>query len=129
MTTVADEVRERRTRLGLSQLALATRAGVYRDSISNMEVGKSKNPHQNTLDAVRKALDEVEAERGLPPFVAPLEAAPRTAVANGVLRVTIEGINGGDRSISVEAPVGNLPELSRLVDRILDHLAAQERGA
>ena len=119
--SVADEIGRRRVALGITQGELAGMAGVHRDSVGNIELGKSKSPHPKTLRAVRAALDKAEAESGGPTTSAP---KPRTATGPAsVIRFSVTGLYG-DRTLSIEAPAEHHDALMVLVDRVMTNLAA-----
>lgn len=57
MLPIGDQVRLARQAHGLSQKELAAKAGIYRQTITKIELGKSKNPYHGTLEKIRKALE------------------------------------------------------------------------
>lgn len=52
-----DLVRTRRIELGLSQMELAIKSGLYQRTISEVERGLSRHPNLRTLQALAEALD------------------------------------------------------------------------
>lgn len=58
MTTLADRIKDARTRAGLSQTELAKRCGIASSSMSLLESGKSKSLRQSTLLHMAKALGQ-----------------------------------------------------------------------
>lgn len=113
--SISEEIRRRRVAAGLSQGALAKRAGIYRDSISNLELGKTPNARGTTIHRLRKALDEVEADHE------PTPVTPVTPSAPGMISVSVVGLYG-DKTLTVEASPENVDELGRLIDRIMANL-------
>ena len=62
-TSFAEQIRRYRLRAGLSQEALAERAGLAASAISALERGARRRPHPHTLQALADALGLGEAER------------------------------------------------------------------
>jgi len=56
--TLADRIKDARTRAGLSQVALAKRCGIAPPSLHNLESGKSKSMRQSTLLRMAKAVGQ-----------------------------------------------------------------------
>lgn len=57
MLTLGEKIRLARQKRGLTQSALAKKAGVCRETISNIECGKNSNPEWITLDSLLRSLD------------------------------------------------------------------------
>lgn len=58
MNDFCSTLRERRKRVGLSQERLAEKAGVYPETIRNIENGRTKNPFKYTRDVINAAIEE-----------------------------------------------------------------------
>jgi len=86
MARIADHpLRLARLQLGLSQVALATRAGVNRAAITAIEDGRTKNPSQKILDVIATGLgiDEDELVKQIQDYVTkPVTITPPPAVQN-----------------------------------------------
>ena len=65
--TFGELVREHREGIGLTQAALATRAGVSMMGVSFLETGRVSDPHVSTLAKLSRALG-VDAALLLQPF-------------------------------------------------------------
>lgn len=59
---ISEQLKNRREALGVSQSVVADRAGLNLDTVSRLENGS--NARLDTVSAVERALDEIEAERG-----------------------------------------------------------------
>jgi transcriptional regulator with XRE-family HTH domain len=62
LSPLAKRIRELRLGGGLTQDALAEAAGISRQQIQNLEVGRSENPSASTLHKLAKALGIEAAE-------------------------------------------------------------------
>lgn len=86
MARIADHpLRLARLQLGLSQVALATRAGVNRAAITAIEDGRTKNPSQRIIDVIATGLgiDEDELVKQIQDYVTkPVTITPPPAVQN-----------------------------------------------
>lgn len=86
MARIADHpLRLARLQLGLSQVALATRAGVNRAAITAIEDGRTKNPSQKILDVIASGLgiNEAELAQNIQDYVTkPVVITPPPAVQN-----------------------------------------------
>lgn len=86
MARIADHpLRLARLQLGLSQVALANKAGVNRAAITAIEDGRTKNPSQKILDVIASGLgiDEVELAQNIKDYVTkPVSITPPPAVQN-----------------------------------------------
>ncbi len=56
--SLADRIKEARTRAGLTQVALAKKCGIAGPSLHGLESGKSKSMRQSTLLRMAKALGQ-----------------------------------------------------------------------
>lgn len=56
-TFSAEKLRTKIQQKGMSTLALERKAGLKRNAIHNILQGKSKKPHQDTIDAICQVLD------------------------------------------------------------------------
>jgi transcriptional regulator with XRE-family HTH domain len=56
--TLAERIRDARTRVGLSQVELAKKCGIAAPSINQLESGKSKSMRQATLLRMAKAVGQ-----------------------------------------------------------------------
>jgi transcriptional regulator with XRE-family HTH domain len=59
--SIADELRERRLRAGLTQAELAARAGVSITSVQHAEQGRPPRSRSHALRLVRGVLDDLAA--------------------------------------------------------------------
>ena len=86
MARIADHpLRLARLQLGLSQVALANRAGVNRAAITAIEDGRTKNPSQKIIDVIATGLgiDEDELVKQIQDYITkPVTVAAPPAVAN-----------------------------------------------
>lgn len=111
------QVKARRERLGMDIKALATEAGVSRDTLSDLESG-TKDYRQTTLEKVLRALERIEQEAGID--------APAAAVEDPhMVRFTVKGVYGAE-ALVVEGPVGDIAELEAAVDRIMRRIQGRE---
>lgn len=129
------EVRRRRIELGLSQQELADLAGVYRDSVGNLETGKTQHPRPTTLRAIVRALEVTEgsAPEGTLAEVKTITEEPAEEPAPAaVIRMVVEGLYG--KTLTIETPVAQVELLDRLIDRVMsnmreDHAATGTDGS
>jgi len=86
MARIADHpLRLARLQLGLSQVALANRAGVNRAAITAIEDGRTKNPSQKIIDVIATGLgiNEDELIKQIQDYITkPVTVAAPPAVAN-----------------------------------------------
>jgi len=86
MARIADHpLRLARLQLGLSQVALANKAGVNRAAITAIEDGRTKNPSQKILDVIASGLgiNEAELAQNIQDYVTkPVSITPPPAVQN-----------------------------------------------
>ena len=86
MARIADHpLRLARLQLGLSQVALANRAGVNRAAITAIEDGRTKNPSQKIIDVIATGLgiNEDELVKQIQDYITkPVTVAAPPAVAN-----------------------------------------------
>lgn len=86
MARIADHpLRLARLQLGLSQVALANRAGVNRAAITAIEDGRTKNPSQKIIDVIATGLgiNEDELIQQIQDYITkPVTVAAPPAVAN-----------------------------------------------
>ncbi|MEU8137703.1 helix-turn-helix domain-containing protein [Streptodolium elevatio] len=99
------DVAEMRSHLGLTQTALAERAGVHEHTVANAETGKYERPARATVEGIRTAIadvvTEITAERNFDP--APVREAfgltvDQLAARSGIGAETIRAIERGDRA-------------------------------
>lgn len=119
LTPVVDEgvgeaIRERRERLGLTKVALAKRAGVDRGRLAEIEEGA--NTRGATLSAIKRALDEFEAET----------SGPYDPDEERIVTFRMSGNFGVD--VTVSGPVENLHELEDSVGRLLQRMRSDQPG-
>lgn len=117
-----EQIKTRRTAIGMSVAALAKRAGVDRGSLAALEDGR--HVRDTTVAAIDKTLADLEHEMGMdvPSQVAIPAAAP------AMIRFTVEGVYGA-KALVVEGPVENVAELEAAVDRIMRRLAGDNDTA
>jgi transcriptional regulator with XRE-family HTH domain len=110
---VAAEYRDRRNRLGLSQEALADRAGVDRSRIKKVEEGDT-SVRDSTIGAIGWALTDLEREMGMD-----LPSTVRTLgePAEDMVEFSVEG-NFGVRAV-VKGPVRDIDALREAVARLI----------
>lgn len=132
-TSLAMKIRHRRVELGLSQQELGDLAGVARDSVGNLETGKTVYPRPTTLRAIVRALETAE---GLSPdgALAEVKAITEEPAPAGpaVIRMVVEGLYG--KTLTIETPVDQVAVLDRLIDRVMsnmreDHAATGTEGS
>lgn len=99
-------IRERRARLGLSVKELAERAGVDRDTLSNLEAGG--NARLQTVRSIERALSEMETEPSVQPVGDP---------DDGLVEFVVEG-HFGVRAV-VKGPIRDIDKLQEAVGRLI----------
>ena len=112
-----DEIRQRRTRLGLSKARLADRAEVSVDTLRDWENGAT-NPHDTTKARILRVLDDLDEETGF-------DEEPVPGADPAVVRYVVRGIKGIE-ALVVEGPVENIAELEASAERIVRRLAADD---
>lgn len=108
---VGENIRRRRTSLGVTVRALAERAGVDRGRLSAIEDGASARA--STVGAIERALSDLEEEMG-----GPYDTAESTS--EGLVKYRLKGNFGVD--VVVEGPVANIDELEAAVERLIKRM-------
>lgn len=113
-TEVAEEIRSRRQRLGMTIKDLAERAHVDRGGLSALESGK-QSPRVSTVGTILRTLDELEREFGIVEDDEPDDS--------GLVVFEIAG-NFGVK-VLVKGPVRDRAELEESVMRLISRMQQQ----
>lgn len=103
------QIRERRARLGLSIKELAERAGVDRDTLTNLEAGG--NARIQTVRSIERALSELETEPSA-------RVQPIGDPEAGLVTFDVKGPGSGF-SVVLKGPVTDLEKLEATVLRLI----------
>lgn len=116
-----EQIKARRTAIGMSVAALAKRAGVDRGSLAALEDGRQVR--DTTVAAVDKTLADLEHEMGMD---VPSQVAPVEPDKPEPLRFTFRDIYGVGELI-VEGPVDHPDELIASVAKLLAEIRNEGR--
>lgn len=105
--TTGQEIKRRRTGMGMSISALSEASGVYRDTVAKIEAD-SPRVRSSSIGAVRSALDRLEEEAGM-------DLPSR--ISEGLVEFRVSGNFGVD--VVVSGPVRDLPALEASVEKLV----------
>lgn len=109
-------IKDRRERLGVPVKALAERAGVDRGRLAEIERGVASNVRPATIGAIERALDALEAERGLDADLPP--GAHRIGdPADDLIEFIIEGTDG--IKAVVKGPIRDMDEMQAAAQKLI----------
>jgi len=131
MAAIGKVLREARLRLGLSQAAVARRAGMTASQLSHIEVGQSASPEFVTVSriaaALQLSLDDVASKSGVAGFGKPARRGP-SLIAESI--ETMEELTRIERSArdAAEAALNLTKRLSHGLPRLEGRRAPKKPG-